>query len=220
MPEARWTLEEIKKGIERFTVEYGHLPTARDYDTVTYLPTARQVQRAYGGLGKLRESLGYTDINYTKGALRSKIATRSGIRGVEAEEALEIILITKFGEPFVHTQKRYIKFGKSRYDFFVYANDYSFGIDVFTTDRREYIDTNVRHKIAKYSSVPATVPVYFVLSGEGFEQNDILFAKNSLHQLINYPNIQLVLLTEFIGIIESIEPLIAPIGLKSIIEQI
>lgn len=215
MPEIRWTLEVIREGVERFVHENNRPPTARDFDLTSYLPTSRQVQRAYGGMSKLRASLGYNELDYTKGPARSAIATQAGIRGVEAEEALEVILIEHFGEPFVHSQKRYIRGGKSRYDFYVYAYQYSFGIDVFTTDRQQYIDTNIRHKIKKYAETSLRIPIYFVLAGASFVDDDLMQAREVLLEG-KFPNIHLITLTDFIAYIQTLQPLSPPIGIKHI----
>lgn len=216
MPEIRWTLEIIKHGIEQFVAEYNRPPTAQDFDNTSYLPSARQVQRSFGGMGKLRTALGYSDIDYTRGELRSKIATDAGKRGVEAEEALELVLIDHFGEPFVHTQKRYIRGGKSRYDFYVYAHNYSFGIDIFTTERREYIDKNIRHKIPKYADTSAHIPIYFVLAGESYSDDDVAAVGHRI--LASYPNLHLMTLKTFMTFVHTLQPLAQPDGLKSIIQ--
>lgn len=215
MPTTRWTPEVIKAGIERFVQENNRPPTARDFDLSSYLPTSRQVQRAYGGMSKLRAKLGYSELDYTKGPQRSAIATQAGIRGVEAEEALEVILIEHFGEPFVHSQKRYIRGGKSRYDFYVYAYQYSFGIDVFTTDRQEYIDTNIRHKIKKYAETSLKIPIYFVLAGESFDDEDLTQAREVLLR-DKFPNMHLITLADFIAYIQTLQPLLPPAGIKHI----
>lgn len=49
-----WTDELIKSGIDKFIEENGKMPTAADFDTTPYLPSARQVQRLHGGLAKIK----------------------------------------------------------------------------------------------------------------------------------------------------------------------
>lgn len=216
MPETEWTHDSIKAGIERFIMDNNRAPTAIDFDLNHFLPSARQIQRAHGGLAMLRKALGYTELDFTKGTARSKIASEAGVRGIEAEEVLELILMKKFGEPYVHSQKRYIRGGKSRYDFFVYAKNYSFGVDVFTTEKREYIEKNVRHKIRKYGETSFRIPIYFVVAGRDYTSND---TEHIQKQLLDkkYPNIQLVTLANFIIYIESLQPLELPKDLKSLL---
>ncbi len=52
-----WNLENIKSAIERFNVENGRYPTAQDFDSCSYLPWSRQLQRRFGGLVELRKLL-------------------------------------------------------------------------------------------------------------------------------------------------------------------
>ena len=149
-----WDPVKIKSGIDEFIAKHGVMPTSSDFINSNHLPSARQIQRTYGGLSNLRKQLGYKEHDFTKGKLRKEIAREGNMRGLTAEDAFEPILISKFGEPFVHVQKRYYKGSKNRYDFFVYAKNHTFGVDVFTTKRLEYVTNNVRHKISRYKHAP------------------------------------------------------------------
>lgn len=72
-----WTIEKIKEGFERFEKENGRLPRALEVDSISYLPSARQIQRAFGGLVELRKLIGYEDNNFSAGKHRSKIGLES-----------------------------------------------------------------------------------------------------------------------------------------------
>lgn len=63
----RWGQDSIKAGVIKFHTQYDRLPTARDFDIIDHLPSARQVQRAFGVMSELRQRLGYGEIDYTKG---------------------------------------------------------------------------------------------------------------------------------------------------------
>lgn len=158
-----WTIDTIKIGIDRFYQEQGRYPTAIDFDSVEYLPSARQIQRKFGGMEKLRSDLNISELNYTKGALRQSAYNEFAQRSISAEDDLEIALVEHFGELFVHTQKRYYKLMKNRWDFFVYHHGGYLGIDVFSTNRASYIMRNINHKLKKYADVPPTIPIYFVV---------------------------------------------------------
>jgi len=221
MTNSKWNLEIIKAGIERFVTEEAKIPTAVDFDSVDYLPSARQIQRAYGGMAGLRKTLGYEDLDFTKGDLRKEIALKAFTDGLVAEEEFERILISKFGEPFVHTQKRYAEGTKNRYDFFVYAQNTYFGVDVFTTTRKKYIGPNIRHKIHRYKSVP-NVPVYFVVMGSEFSNDDIQEVIRATPMLHQYPSMKLMNELQFVAHLESINALTMPsdfTGLE-VVEQI
>lgn len=209
---SRWNESNIKKGIDRYITEFGRMPTSRDFDESSYLPSARQIQRAYGGLVTLRERLGYAETDFTKGTLRKKIAINANKRGLGAEDYFEPILIEKFGEPFVHVQKRYYKGSKSRYDFLVYAQDIVFGIDIFTTDRVNYIEKNVRHKITRYKNAPRDLVIYFVLVGEDYTQVHADKAAQSIADLKNYPNMIVMHEQNFMNEISAYSALPTPTG--------
>jgi len=215
-----WNLENIKSGVELFISSHERMPTARDFDLCSYLPSARQVQRGFGGLSMLRESLGYGRLDFTKGNLRTTISTKASMDGITAEENYEKILVSHFGEAFVHTQKRYGVGSKNRYDFFVYAEDKCFGIDVFTTGRAEYISTNIRHKIKKYQSADS-VDVVFLVSGESFRNQDIQTAIRSLPELRKSVHMHVMGHLEFVRYIESFRALVTPKNFRGValIEQ-
>ena len=70
------------------------------------------------------------DLDYTKGQARSNVAKAIGMRGKKFEKEIYSMLVKRFGEVFVHQQKPFDDY-KSRIDFFVYAKNYKFGVDVF-----------------------------------------------------------------------------------------
>jgi hypothetical protein len=216
MTNQRWTIELIRSGIELFISTHSRMPTARDFDAVDYLPTARQIQRNFGGLPGLREELGYGKLDFTKGELRKKISRQVSSDGILAEEYLEPLLITKFGEPFVHTQKRYAKGSKHRYDFFIYARQYSFGVDVFHTGRPDYIGNNVRHKIEKYRQA-LEVPTIFVVIGNELDEEIIQNATRSVPALQQLPHIRLMNEAQFLGYIETLSALELPLNFLPIV---
>jgi hypothetical protein len=220
MPETVWTPEAIKQGIDRYIAENDHPPTAHDFDQCPFLPSARQMQRAYGGLEKLRLLLGYDELNYTKGALRRARSITGHTEGTAAEDLLEARLINKFGEAFVHTQKRYYVDHKNRYDFFVYYHGGHFAVDIFTTSRPNYIGTNIRHKIPKYKNVPSTTPIFFVVSGRSITSLEVEKRTASISGLKSMPNVRVILLKDFERYIETLVPLKAPTGLKLLLEDI
>ena len=150
MPPIKWTLEKIKYGLDEFYKSNNRYPSALEIDEYSLLPSSRQIQRRFGGLKELRRSLGLPeeDLDYTKGKTRSDVAKTIGIRGKNFEKEIYALLINKFGEIFVHQQKPFNNY-KSRADFFIYAKDYKFGIDVFyPKDLHSFVCcVNIKEKI-------------------------------------------------------------------------
>ncbi|HEX8227064.1 MAG TPA: hypothetical protein VF572_04325 [Candidatus Saccharimonadales bacterium] len=120
-----WTQEKLKIAFDRYIAEHGRLPTAPEVDQTDYLPSARQIQRSFGGLKKLREILGYADTDFGSGTHRSSLATRGNLKASVAERELQHQLADVFGEPYVHSEKYY-------------------GIDVFTTETKHDLQKTSR----------------------------------------------------------------------------
>lgn len=158
-----WKLENIKLGIDRFYQINGRFPTVSDLDNTDYLPSARWIQMKFGGMVKVRKDLGYADIHLGVGKYRSNIANKVNETGLKFEHEIEEFLVNKFGEPFVHIQKR-IGNKRDRVDFFVYNATANFGVDVTKiTGHFRNLQINVNVKIAKYKDL--SVDLYIVVGG-------------------------------------------------------
>lgn len=144
----RWTDEKLKEGFEAFNAEHGRLPSSHEVDLYPLLPTARSIQKRYGGLVALRKRLGYEDTHFGAGKFRSAIAHKVGARGRQLEIELETELQIQFGERSVHTEK--IFHGKQRVDFYVYTTDGVFGVDVFFPATLRNLQNNTNIKMKKY----------------------------------------------------------------------
>src|SRR4030042_2547087 len=169
----KWTLENIKEGLEKFYKEFGKYPTALDIDKYPYLPSSRQIQRKFGGLPNLRKSLNIQDLDYTKGNLRRKIYNEISNLSFQAERNLEFLLIKKFGEPFVHIEKPVDKNSKRRFDFFIYAKNIKFAIDIFYSSNIKNIQSNINFKIDSYKNKNSAIPLYIVLDNNKITQLEL-----------------------------------------------
>lgn len=220
MRETIWTLETIRSGIEHYYSEHRHYPVAYDFDECPYLPSSRQVQRKFGGLESLRLTLGLTEANYTKGDLRRTVYDGFSPRALAAEDRLEIALITHFGEPYVHTQKRYYHLMKNRWDFFVYCKNGYFGIDIFSTSRKANIMNNIRHKLLKYADVPSSTPIFFIIDAPTLTEADVQQAIKDSAALKRCPNITVQLLETFLtSTIRQFTPLDLPSDVKLVLTK-
>jgi len=178
-----WKLEDLKKGIDRFYKENKRYPTVSDLDSIDYLPSSRWIQVKFGGMIKVRKDLGYKDVHLGVGQYRSKIANQVNRAGLKFEHQIEKILIDKFGEPFVHIQKR-IGLGRNRLDFYVYHKNGNFGVDVTVASGHfRNVQTNLNIKIAKYKDL--NLPIFFVVSGD---YNQAQFDQWIIKRLSFFPN--------------------------------
>ena len=100
-----WKLEELKAGLEAFHKNYGHYPTGPEVDRYGYLPSARSVERRFGGMVALRKklSLGGQD-DYRTGTHSSERARTIGKRAHVIEREVYDFLWKRFGRELVHRE--------------------------------------------------------------------------------------------------------------------
>ena len=151
-----WTKEKIKEGLQKYYNEFGRYPTAHEIDKYPYLPSSRQIQRRFGGLPELRKQLGIEITDYTRGETRSHKAEIIGKRGLNYEKDIQKILIKHFGEIFVHEQKPFNDYS-GRLDFFVYAKDEKFGVDVFYAEDIHSLTGCINYKQRSYKGFSDTL---------------------------------------------------------------
>lgn len=212
----KWTKEKIQEGFDKFFTENGRYPTALEIDAYGFLPSSRQIQRAFGGLVKLRQDLGLEITNFGIGNERSKIATIVNHRGRNLEKKVEQVLIEHFGEHFVHIEKPLNKYyiggansdqnNKFRADFFVYAKNYQFCIDVFYASNW-YNFVNIMN-IKKPNYTGLKIDVYLVNMNDGLQltgERIATYKKKRLTQL--EPNIRIMNQDIFINFIKTLKPL-------------
>ena len=201
-----WAREELKLAFEKFYKERGHYPTAIEVDECNYLPSARQFQRRFGGLTKFRALIGLTDTHFGKGKYRSHISNRVGKRGSEAEQKLEKILINHFGEAFVHIEKPISPQTRCiRYDFFVYAKNSVFAVDVFYSDTKRLTKINLDLKLNSYKNTSTLL--FLVMANPNIFQEEL---DSIISHKPNKPvpsHIKLITLTNFLDIISRMRPL-------------
>lgn len=203
--DTNWSEARIKEGFDKFVKEHGRLPTAPEVDNCTYLPSSRSIQRSFGGLRELRKKLGYKDNDFGIGSHRTRLATKANKGGIEAEIVLEVALNKKFGQVFVHTQRRYGD-GKARFDFVVYTKLYTFGVDVFHTSTTRDMQKNINLKMEKYGQIKKEYDLYFVVSSNTLHQSDISKATSNMSKLQNKPNIIVLHVDDFIKKLEDYKP--------------
>ncbi len=210
-----WTVERIRGGFERFRKENGRLPTSYEIDDCPYLPTARLIQLKFGGLRSLRESLGYQETDFGSGDSRSQISAMVVKRGLQAECDLEKYLVGRFGEVFVHTEKRFGR-GRQRVDFVVYSPDGAFGIDVFCAENLRDMQIHLNIKLRRYVDFPKHVRLFLVVANAGFAQADIDRYCSGLSRLKGSSSVQVVSLTSLYEALSAVRRYEDPLLFQSI----
>lgn len=129
--------------------ELGRMPTATEIDACPKLPSARQIQRRFGGIVNVRKELGYKDTDLGSGDNRSKVGRQVNADGLALESRLLKELRSIFGEIAVHEQRR---FGptKQALDFYVYTQSGNFAVDVFVAKNEHSLRVNAKMKRNNY----------------------------------------------------------------------
>lgn len=169
MAKILWTTKKIKEGFDLFISENDRLPTSSEIDTLGYLPSARLIQKRFGGLQALREQFGYTDTHFGKGAYRGVIAHTAGLRSKQLEIDLHTELQSQFSESCIQREKAF--FGRRRVDFYIKTPSGNLGIDIFYAETMRTLQSSVNIKMKRYKEF--TEPLYLTVANESICQKDL-----------------------------------------------
>ncbi len=182
-----WEIKDIGNGFKKFYTLYGHYPASHEIDTFEFLPSARSIQRRFGGLVHIRERLGLdTSFDLRTGEHSSRRAKKINTRAHALEKRVYDYLVNKFSVEFVHREHFFTDDRRTRTDFFVYCRDSNFSVDVFfPQDRRNLIGClNCKMKTYK-DTVMLQYPVIFLQMNDNISAQEIseMLArkKNKLH---------------------------------------
>ncbi len=168
-----WTKDQIKAGFLSFYALHGRYPTSHEIDAYPHLPSARSLQRSFGGLVAVRKELFPQEIsNYTLGTHRSAVAKKTFHQGRDYEIAFYKYLTGVFQDIAVHEHK-VIRPGNVSCDFYVYLNENEgIVIDIFYADSIINLINVVNIKLRRYALI--SPPTYLVVVGnEAITQSEI-----------------------------------------------
>lgn len=201
-----WTIENIKDGFEYFKDINGRYPTrVIDINNFEYLPSVKTIERSFGGMVRLRETLKLDiPLDFTKGETRSLVAGEAFKRSQKYEKDFLDILTTKIPEIRIHEHK-IIRPGNTASDFFIYtSNNSGIMIDVFYAMDVRSLAGIIRIKALKCLDIK--LPIYFVLVNDNdINQEELDYLKE--HKKIELPeNITIITKTNFLNkIVPSIK---------------
>ncbi len=170
-----WTLDDLRDGVELFYKKYKHYPTTQEVDAFEFLPSSRSIQRRFGGLVELRQTLGLRgQTDYTKGAHSSARAKKINSRAHSTEKEVYDLLVARFGVEFVHREHFFTDDKRTRADFFIYHKDGAFSVDVFYPANRHNLIGCLNAKLCKYSkNLMLQYPVVFVQMNRSITPTEI-----------------------------------------------
>ncbi|MFZ2303392.1 MAG: hypothetical protein WAV98_01210 [Minisyncoccia bacterium] len=167
-----WKLLELKAGLENFYTKNGRYPTAPEVDAHPYLPSARSIERNFGGLVELRKTLGLdTQSDFREGTHSSKRARTISVRSRRVEQEVAEYLKKRFKRDSVHHRHSFFDDKRTRVDFFVNDKLGGFCVEVLCPlDRRNLIGC-LNSKLAKYQSPQLNQhQVIFLQMNKGLDQ--------------------------------------------------
>lgn len=182
-----WTIEELSLGLQHFYNEHKKYPTASEVDTYPYLPSARSIERRFGGLVELRQNLKLeTQFDLRSGKHSAERASKINRRAHSVELIVYEFLQSIFRKEFVHREYFFTDDRRTRADFFVYDKEKGFCVDVFyPSDRRNLVGC-LNSKLFKYHTEHMRqYPVIFLQMNEGITQEALdTIAQNKKKKLL------------------------------------
>ncbi len=202
----KWSEEKIAEGFKRFVIENGRLPTVLEIDITSYLPSSKLIQRRFGGVQKLRKSLGYELTSFNKGSVRTETALRINKLGRSYELNLQKFLENIYGKEFVHNEKALnnsIEINSRNtinLDFYVFSLDGSFGVDIFHAKDRHSLVGSIIHKLKIYDQLKEDI--YLVLYSDKVTQKELDLIISRKHNLLKM-NIKVFTYNSFMNYIST-----------------
>ena len=149
-----WSLEELSLGLNKFFEENKRYPTAHEVDAYKFLPSARSIERSFGGLIALRKKLGLgTEHDFRSGEHSRKRARTINDRAHVMQNKVYKFLVERFGKEFVHREYFFTDDHRTRADFFVYDAGKGFCVDIFYPSSRRNMIGCLNLKLGKYASI-------------------------------------------------------------------
>lgn len=170
-----WTLEELSAGLAKFFTDKGRYPTGPEVDTYPYLPSARSIERRFGGIVKLRQTLKLdSQADFRTGQHSIDRAHLIGQRAHQTENTVNDFLVGRFGKEFVHREYLFVDDKRTRADFFVYDKSGGFCVDVFYPGSKRNLQGCLNSKLNKYTSdYMRQYPVIFLQMNKEIDQGTL-----------------------------------------------
>lgn len=143
-------IPRYKAAVEKFITINGYEPTSLDFDNTDYLPSARTIQRKYGGLPQFRQRIGLKTIDFSKDATRSLKAKQSMEDCFKDENALFQDLLKQYGEDKVSSPVRVFARRGYTADIKLTMDGFSYLIDIFKPNSTHSFKACIAAKNKKY----------------------------------------------------------------------
>ena len=168
-------LEQIKYSFELFKEKNGRYPLS--YEVVVggpySFPSAKTIDRHFGGMKALRKLLGLETTDYTAGPNRSKELKEVILpRFIESEAVFYNDLLKFFDGENIHGQQTYKANSNVRSDFIVNTKNGKLGIDIFHANNYFSLSGCINSKLKKLKPITDT-DIYLVSVADTITSEDI-----------------------------------------------
>lgn len=184
------SVQDLRPLLERFSKDYNRYPTANDFDTCPYLPSSRLIQRRFGGMIEMRKSLSLPITDYSEGIERSKEAKIINKRAESEQNKIFKLLIKKFSRELVHREYLLSDNSRRRCDFYVFAKQNNFYLDIFYPKDMHSLMGCVSEKAGRYRDITSGgKKVIFLQTNPDinfFEHGDMGFGKYEVMSLPHF----------------------------------
>ncbi|MCK9370258.1 hypothetical protein M0R04_10160 [Candidatus Dojkabacteria bacterium] len=178
------SIEEVLPLIDRFFQENGRYPTAVDFNVTDYLPSARLIQRRFGGLSEFRKQLNFPITDYSRGEYKINVLKEIGKRGLEEENKMFNLLVKQFGRMKVHREYLLYENGRSRCDFYIFDKVRNIIVDAFFPKDKYSFDGCVRSKKYRYRNHNGPEKIIFVQMNPDIK----IESNNNFYEVMSLPH--------------------------------
>ena len=170
---------DLARKIEIFFNTNDRYPGAKDFDTTDYLPSARYIQRHWGGVVKVKESLSIEETDKRKGKTRRDLVKKINNRNDKIKAKLQTEFNEKLGERNVKHPFTPYDDTKMRIDYLIYhpTKDEAIGFELFYPADRDSFNgcLNIKKHKGQYldTTIKSNKSFYYVVTNPNITQDDI-----------------------------------------------
>lgn len=167
----KWTIEKIKEGFESFYNDHGCYPTATEVDQYAKLPSARQIQRKFGGLPAVRKLLKLKgQLDYTTGEHSAERARKINLRASKVNLVVSEYLENTFGKSSVYRSFSNNDDKRGNVDFYVKYMDDCFAVDIFVPKDLRSISNCLNSKLLSNKGINDDDKIIFLMMNDSIDE--------------------------------------------------
>ena len=175
----KWELEDISKGFALYYELNKKYPTTQEINKFTSLPSAKTIQRKFGGINFIRKQL-EIEKKYLKQKKIKDRLTKKQRKKIDFEAKKEVVryLEKYFGTDFIQINYSISGDNRSKVDFFIKYKKGEFLVDLFYSEDYSNLIGCLNSKIKKYNSKKIENLIIFLQINKNITSEDIAMILN------------------------------------------